>query len=241
MHTVNGIEYQADQRIWRYMRLSRFVEMLETKNIHFASANQFDDSFEGAVAVQPYDFPVDPRYSEMDPFEKAFAELKRLTKISCWHIEEHESAAMWQLYADRGKGVAIVSTPARIDSSLTPYRIKPEYGEEDLWGGNVNYLDLMQERLQVGMMERFYFKHNAFSWEREFRCAISLRVGEEFGVQVPEHGIFVQANLLELVKEVHIGPSLKAEEREQVVQVCKLHDLDDRVHVSSLLGRPRYV
>ncbi|MFA7327937.1 MAG: DUF2971 domain-containing protein [Candidatus Ratteibacteria bacterium] len=241
MRSGDGINYQPDQKIWRYMRLGRFLEMLETSNFHFASANQFDDSFEGAVAIQPFDFPVDPRYSKMDSDEKAFAELKRLTKISCWHIEDHESAAMWQLYSGRGKGVAIVSTPAKIDHSLTPYRIKPNYGTENLWGGNVRYVDLMQERLNVGMLERFYFKHNAFSLEREFRCAISVRVAEEFGVRVPEHGIFVQANLTELIEEVHVGPSLKVEEREQVVQACKAHRLDGRVHITSLLGRPRYL
>ena len=241
MRTVGDISYCADQRIWRYMRLNRFTEMLERRTLHFAAAKQFDDSFEGAVAVQPRDFPVDPRYAAMDGSEGAFARLTRLTKISCWHVEDYESAAMWQLYSDRGKGVAIVSTPGRIDTSVTPYRIKPKYGTENLWGGNVRYVDLMRVRLRVGMEERFFFKHVAFSWEREFRCAISLRGAEEFGVQVPEDGIFVETEPCELIQEVYVGPDLEAGEREQVAQMCRLHGIGDRVRVSSLLGRPRYV
>jgi hypothetical protein len=31
---------------------------------------------------------------------------KRIT-VNCWHINEHESEAMWKLYSDSGKGIAI--------------------------------------------------------------------------------------------------------------------------------------
>ena len=59
--------------------------MLSDNQIYFASANQFIDPFEGAVAVQ-MNAPRDPRYAEMEPTERAFFELKRLTKISCWPV-----------------------------------------------------------------------------------------------------------------------------------------------------------
>jgi hypothetical protein len=241
MQTPNGISYEPNQKIWRYMRTIRFQELLQSQNLYFASANQFDDRFEGAVAVQPFDFPVDPRYTEMDHLEKAFSELKRLTKICCWHIEDHESSAMWNLYSNLGKGVAITSTPVKLAASLTPFRLKPDYETENLWGGNVSYVDLQKERLRVGMIERFYFKHNAFSWEQEFRMAISVRMAEEFGVNVPENGIFVQANVSNFIEEIHIGPALEESERESILGICKLHNLEERIHISSLLGRPRYV
>lgn len=222
------------------MRVSRFETMIKEHCLHFASANQFEDPFEGAVAVLPYDFPVDPRYSGMDAGERAFAELKRLTKLSCWHIEDHESVAMWKLYSDLGKGVAITSTPARLASALTPFRLKPEYGVEDLWGGNVAYVDLVKVRLRAGMHERFFFKHNAYSWEKEFRLAISVRMAEEYGVPVPTDGIFVGAAVPDLIEEICIGPAIDPQERLRITAVCKDHGLDDRIRVTSLLGRPRY-
>ncbi len=55
-----------DQSIWRYMKTNRFMDLLENGSFYFASANEFDDRFEGAVSVQPHDWPVDPRYSEME-------------------------------------------------------------------------------------------------------------------------------------------------------------------------------
>jgi len=50
---------------------------------------------------------------------------------------------MWQLYAGSRKGVAIRTNAERIQSAAKPFRLKPEYGLEDLWAGNVNYVDLL--------------------------------------------------------------------------------------------------
>lgn len=238
---ILGEKLGAEQKIWRYMKLNRFLEMLETKSIHFASADQFKDPFEGAVAVQSFEFPIDPRYAEFDAAEKAFAELKKLTKINCWHIENYESDAMWKLYSDLGKGVAIATTLEKLDVSLEPYRIKPEYGIEDIWAGNVTYVDLLKERLKVSMLERYFYKHKAFSWEKEFRLAISVRIAHEFGVDTPKEGVFVNADIVSLIDEIHLGPSLSEKERNSVVEACELYEFRDRIKISSLLGRPRYI
>lgn len=233
--------YDLDASVWRYMRVSRFEELLQSSTLYFASANEFGDPFEGAVAVQPYDWPVDPRYPDFEHAEKAFRELKRLTKISCWHFETYESNAMWQLYSDSGKGVAIVSTPRKLSESLTPYRIQPTYGVERLWLGKVSYVDLLRERLKVGNMERFFHKHTAFLWEKEFRLAVSLTAAEEFGVVVPKDGIFVSCNLGEVIQDIYIGPSVESEERKRIIEMCNLAGFGGAVKVSSLLGNPRYI
>ena len=40
-----------DAILWMYLRPERFINTLETRTMYFASANQFNDDFEGAVAV----------------------------------------------------------------------------------------------------------------------------------------------------------------------------------------------
>lgn len=241
MQNVDGFEFNDSQKIWRYMKVSRFTEFLQSRTIHFASAFQFEDRFEGAVAVQPYNFPIDPRYSEPEKFETAFEELKRLTKINCWHIEDYESDAMWQLYADSGKGVAITSTPKRISESLKPFRLRSNYGVEELRAGNVQYVDLTNVRLSPTMLERFFYKHLAFAWEQEFRLAISLRIAEEFGVDVPKEGIHVEVDPFQLIETVQIGPKLDEEARTKVIDDCTVYGLGERVLVTSLLDRPKYI
>src|SRR5947209_3430531 len=109
MRTIGKDEFDWSEQLWRYFRLTRFAWMLESSQLYFAAASQFSDRFEGAAAVLPPDFPVDPRYEQMDYAEAAFFESRRKKKINCWHRAEYESNAMWRLYAGEGKGIAICS------------------------------------------------------------------------------------------------------------------------------------
>jgi hypothetical protein len=237
---IIGNKPDYDEPLWRYFKTDYFVDIMQTSTLYFSSACQFDDSFEGAVAVFAQEFPVDSRYSEPTYFERAFEELRRLTKISCWHRASYESDAIWKLYADKGKGIAIQTNFESIRSSVQPFRIKPEYDLEKLWAGNVNYVDLLKKRLNVDMIERFWYKHLAFESEKEFRIAVSLRIAEEFGVAVPEDGVNVKFNLEKLVHRIYLGPSLSTDEIKKVRSAAETRGLADRIEVSSLLGLPRY-
>ena len=240
MRIIGNQEIDPIEPLWRYFKTERFFELLESNHLYFAAATQFDDPFEGAVAVLPPGFPVDPRYAKLESSERAFEQLRRLTKVSCWHRASYESDAMWQLYAGSRKGVAVRTTADRIRVAAKPFRLKPEYGHEDLWAGNVNYVDLVKARLRVSMMDRFWYKHMAFSWEREFRLAVSVRMAEEFGVQVPEHGVKVEFDIAQLIDRIYLGPSLSEVDTSAIRGAAKNHDLQDRIRVTSMLGTPRY-
>jgi hypothetical protein len=237
---IGSQELDMNEPLWRYFKTERFLELLQSSHLYFASARQFHDPFEGAVAVLPPGVPVDPRYQELEFGEKAFEELRRLTKVSCWHRASYESDAMWQLYAGSRKGVAVRTNADRIRAAAKPFRLKPEYGHQDLWAGNVNYIDLLKERLRANMMDRFWYKHMAFAWEREFRLAVSVRMAEEFGVQVPEHGVKVEFDVPQLIERIYLGPSLPENDAAAIRLAAKAHGLEDRIRVTSMLGTPRY-
>lgn len=240
MRIIGNQELDMNEPLWRYFKTDRFLELLDSSQLYFASARQFEDPFEGAVAVLPPGFPIDPRYAEPEFGEKAFEELRRLTKVSCWHRASYESDAMWQLYAGSGKGVAVRTSPDRIRAAGKPFRLKPEYGQEDLWAGNVTYVDLLEERLRVSMMDRFWYKHMAFAWEQEFRLAVSVRIAEEFGVEVPEHGVKVEFDIPQLIEHIYLGPFLPENDAMAIRVAAKTHGLEDRIRVTSMLGTPRY-
>ncbi|HLP69654.1 MAG TPA: DUF2971 domain-containing protein [Rhizobium sp.] len=242
MRNIGDTAAEGNETLWKYFRFERFLSTLAESRLYFASANQFIDPFEGAVAVQLNVPPPDPRYAEMESVEHAFFQLKRLTKISCWHRADYESDAMWKLYAGEHKGIAICTTPDRMRAAFKPFRLKPEYGVEDLWGGPVQYVDLTRVRMRrLAMLDRFFFKHKAFEWEREYRLAISVRMAEEFGVRVPEHGIFVDVDLPTLIERIVLGSTTTEAERATVAQHVAAAGLSDRLELSTLLGHPRYV
>ncbi len=229
-----------DMPLWRYFKVARLAEALQTGTLYFPSARQFEDPFEGAVAVLPHDFPVDPRYGELEDFDRPFEQLRRLTKINCWHCADYESDGMWRLYAAGRKGVAIRTSAERLRAALQPFRLAPEYGEEEPFWGSVRYADLATQRLGVSMEKRFFYKHRAFEWEREFRVAISVRTAEEFAVQVPEFGIDVPFDPTALIEAIYFGPSLEPDERDQLVDSCDEAGVTVQPTMSTLLGRPRY-
>lgn len=83
----------CDKLLWKYFWMERFISILGDGKIYFDLANSFMDPFEGAVADQAPSRPPDPRYAEMEPSERAFFELKRLTKIICWQARPGEPSA----------------------------------------------------------------------------------------------------------------------------------------------------
>lgn len=232
---------KQDELLWRYFKPERLLESLGSRTLHFPSARQFSDPFEGAVAVLRHDFPVDPRYQELSPIDRAFEDLRRLTKLTCWHRADYESHAMWHTYAAAGKGVAVRTTPQRLQSSLRPFRLKPKYAEEVPYYGNVRYVDLHAVRLRASMDERFFYKHRAFESEREFRVAIFLRHADFYGVEVPEQGIDVEFDPAVLIESIYFGPFLSEADRLLIGQACQSVGVTVQPVFSSLLGQPRYV
>ena len=240
MRAIWKDEAVVDEPLWRYFRAERFVTALTSKTLYFSSARQFEDPFEGAVAVLPYDARVDPRYAQRDFGDHAFEQLRRLTKISSWHRADYESDAMWKLYAATRKGVAVRTTTERLRQGLLPFRLAPTYGEEVPYWGPIRYVDLHRERLRASMEERFFYKHRAFEWEREFRVAISVRMAEEFAVQVPENGIEVPFEPAVVFESVYLGPALTEAERGELHDICGAGKLKCPIRLSTLLGHPRY-
>lgn len=235
----NTIEW--DQTCWRYFKIERLISCLNEGTLYFAAANQFEDEWEGATGIYSKDiFEMKPIRDTL-MFHDAFKELQRLTKINCWHKSNEESYAMWKLYGFDKKGVAITTTPRLMRSAIKPYRIKPNYGEEDLFIGNVNYIDLEAGFEEDSMLERFFYKHIVFSSEQEIRLAISLRLAEEYGVLVPDEGIRVKVDFSQLIDNIIVGPRVNEGDRTMLIEVVKQMGLESKLRESCLSKRPWFV
>jgi len=43
----------------------------------------------------------------------------KFNAINCWHMNDHESAAMWKLYLKSDEGIAIQSTYRKLKDAIT--------------------------------------------------------------------------------------------------------------------------
>jgi len=207
--------------VWRYMNLAKFVALLQRKTLWFSRGDALRriDAWEGrfpdaedrlACALKG---KLAPRGGD-SPETKAAAKARyqslegmlyepRHVCINCWHASEHESAALWKLYAPSGDGVAVVSTVGAMTEAL---QLEPR----KILGGRVEYVeyDDMTELDPAGWapFARWFRKHRSLEHEKEYRL-IHL---EPHGVDAREirgPGIDVRVDLGALVQRVVLPPT----------------------------------
>jgi hypothetical protein len=104
-----------NRTIWRYLDFTKFVSLLETQQLYFPRADQFDDPYEGTWSSEGVRWLRNPQQNDGFPphaSEKLISftdQMRREMFISCWTASEHESAAMWKLYLKSNEGVAVCS------------------------------------------------------------------------------------------------------------------------------------
>lgn len=122
--------------------------------------------------------------------------------------------------------------------AFKPYKIKPEYCVEDLFIGDVNYIDFEKERINDTILGVFFYKHLIFEAEKELRLSISLRTAEELGVEVPQQWIRVEVDYSVLIDNVIVGPNIDKEERERIQEIMKEKNLESKIINSTLRCKP---
>src|SRR5688500_2598177 len=114
-------------KIWRYIDYAKFVSLMDRKSLFFTKAINFDDPYEGTVPKyndmsrrQVYQ-DTKHRFKDDEQFEYFLRTSPDVNKsihdrfrksilINSWHLNDYESAAMWDLYSQRNAGIAIQST-----------------------------------------------------------------------------------------------------------------------------------
>ena len=150
--------------IWRYMDLAKFVLMLESQALHFARASILEDKFEGAMSIPSVEvrrklFPDAPE----DMLSSAGNRFRDYTYLSCWHMNDHESLAMWKLYqGGEPKGIAVRSSYRRLSESIIDPR--------PVYLAMVRYIDYESDLIPVGnIFYAFAHKRKSFEFEQEIR------------------------------------------------------------------------
>jgi hypothetical protein len=238
-----------DSVVWRYMSLPKFAAMLADRALFFSRADRPGDPFEGSfpkMNLDIHDVALEQALDELgaeheDLAREVLATLSTLRKaserfiaINCWHMNQHESAAMWALYAK--DGVAVCSNVGRLIRSL---RDTPE----EVRIGRVRYLDYEREVIPEGSIYApFTFKRKSFEHEHEVRAVIyryPIATAEGLEPAPPiGHGISFPVDLTELVQAVYIGPLQPAWFANVVRQVSRAFGLTCEIRQSGLDATP---
>jgi hypothetical protein len=230
-------------RVWRYLDLAKPVSLLDKRALFFSRANRLGDDFEGAITRQRQlqrkkFYARRRRAGKSIPLSRDHSDLiaTRIdnTIISCWHMNEDESAAMWKLYVAGGQGIAIVSTYKRLAASLpSSHRTEPLRNEDGtdrhLWIklGVVKYIDF---ETYEAMANPFLCKRRSFEHERELRAVV-----EDHSLEgLPRPPRFPAGDYV----PVCVAPQSPAWFAESVVSLVKQYGFDFPVRHSDLDKAP---
>lgn len=189
-----------EQTIWRYMSLEKFLYLLQYQALFFPQAKHFEDPLEGFYSSL-LDYPPDSDiYPMLRRFRQAPTGPTATCVISCWHLSEHESAAMWRLYTVAEGGIAIKSTVETLNQSLdlSPFR--------EVISGVVNYSRASDPPPgPVGKPQIFdYFnKRESFSHECEYRI---LGIVNDIAQTNALGGVPVRVDPEGMISAVHVSP-----------------------------------
>ena len=237
--------------IWRYIDFAKFVDLLERRQLHFARLDQLGDPFEGA----PSDGTVAllRAWEERHPFETVTGEpfhkiMARDTHrmnslimyVNCWHMNEHESLAMWRLYSR--EGIAIRSTYQRLVESFVG-------ADGDIHIGQVFYRDPRnpaQSENPGNTPAPVLRKGMSYEYERELRAIIARVPPAWKSGSFPDDeykdkqakGLYVDVALDTLIERVYVAPGRPTRFKELVVRVMSHYKLDKPVETSRLEERP---
>ena len=155
--------------------------------------------------------------------------------INCWHINDFESAAMWQVYSQKGFGIAIVSDVDRMREALE--------GEiKELYLGSVRYIDHKVDAVDMkNTFQVFLAKSHAYSYEREARlmCRPIDKWKEQTSLECdPAHGMYAQCDLEKLIEEIIVSPYEPTWVFDEVLALVQNYGLNLRVKHSDMLTPP---
>lgn len=247
-------EPNPDDKLWRYMDIAKFVSMLISKSLYFTPATAFSDIFEGAKGVienkekwdnyyleffrhaiktAPGISPeetVDPQLTETA--QKLLSEMhqhgalnRSSTCISCWHCNESESEAMWQLYSKNVTNAIAIQTTAR-----KLYEALGENPYIDI--GKVNYIDYRTRFSNIGG-GAFWFKRKSFEHEHEVRALVRNPALDGKGCSLP-----IDLNIL--IEGIYISPYASRWFEVVVRDIVSRYGLDKPIINSSMADTPFY-
>jgi len=216
---------RKEQKIWRYLDFTKFVSMLESKSLYFSPTVDMSDPFEGSFSKLNKDFRplISKVLTEKDGHSGWNAkELRESVYLNCWHMNDYESAAMWELYGKSNETVCVQSTYGDYEQSLND--------RADV--GIVQYVDYKKDWIpDHDPYLAYLYKRKSYEHEREIRGLMRREDSLDFTEELP-------VDLNQLINKVYISPTAPQWFSELVKSVVNKYGFEFDVAQSSITDEP---
>lgn len=213
-----------DTIVWKYLDLSKFLDLLLHKQLFMARSDKFEDQYEGTFSEPT--FKEIKKLSENNPkFLEYYKEHRKNVVISSWHQSDYESFAMWQIFTKSKEGLAIQSTIGRIKNAL---RLDLHF-EQHI--GEVNYIDYKTEHIPFDdTFFPFLYKRKSFQYEREIRI---ITDATSYDISIND-GLKINIDVQQLIEKIYIHPKSENWYKKLVFELMNRLEMDFDIGVSDL-------
>jgi hypothetical protein len=250
-HESFRLPTNKDIKIWRYMNIARYLWMLHNRALFFARATLLGDPFEGSstklmVTSREHirtNRATDPALASWKDMPEhffanigvAFKNMVNKYLVSCWHMNEHESAAMWKLYSSYDEAVCIQSTYRRLRLAAPVCVLI----------GEISYINYDTEAFSIDNAFNFIMhKRVSFSHERELRAIFwemdGSPVAQSYKAKIGPNGMALAMDLTALIERVYVSPTAPQWFAEVVEAITKKYSFTFPVTQSTLAAAPLF-
>ncbi|EJG01687.1 DUF2971 domain-containing protein [Flavobacterium sp. F52] len=200
-----------DTIVWKYLDLSKFLDLLLSKKLFMSRSDKFEDQYEGTFSEPTYE-EIKKLAADNPEFLNYYKTHREKVAISSWHINEYESFAMWQIFTKNNEGLAIQSTIGKLQKA-----VKPE-NNFDQFIGEVNYIDYKKEYIPFDdLFFPFLFKRKSFQYEREVRI---LSDTSKSGIKLND-GLKINVDINQLIEKIYIHPKSENWYKKLVIELVE--------------------
>ncbi|HBS53833.1 MAG TPA: hypothetical protein DD806_07530 [Flavobacterium sp.] len=213
-----------DTIVWKYLDLSKFLDLLLSKKLFMSRSDKFEDQYEGTFSEPTFE-EIKKLAINNPEFLNYYKTHREKVAISSWHINEYESFAMWQIFTQNSEGLAIQSTIGRLQKALKPEKNLKQYI------GQVNYIDYKKEYIPFDdLFFPFLFKRKSFQYEREVRIISDT---SDTAITIND-GIKINVDISQLIDKIYIHPKSENWYKNLVIELVSKLDFDITIEKSDL-------
>lgn len=203
-------------RVWRYMDFAKFVSLALTNKLFFPRASLLGDPFEGSstkAQIELRNYIMENRHSDpnIDDWFKDLSEdqlkqffsnlttssldIRESCHVSCWHMNMHESAAMWNIFSKSNESIAIQTTYSELD----------EIFPSEVIMGKVRYIDFDVDYFsENNALNKIAHKRLSFQHEQELRAIVWKPMSIEKARLIP--GSYIDFDVNKAIQNIYVNP-----------------------------------
>ncbi|WP_426063027.1 hypothetical protein [Flavobacterium sp. DSP2-3-1] len=236
-----------NQKIWRYVDFTKFIDLLNSQSLYFTRVDIFEDIFEGSVPLKTFksrkvviqqeiiNGKIVNNSEDIQKYSDFLKKSRQDFGVNCWHMNDFESAAMCRLYLKSDEGIVIQSSFQKLNKVL-------KNSQFEFFIGTVKYIDYENDDIifESGFSP-FVNKRKSFSHENELRAIIPVEApANTKEIDLQNGGCKIKINLEDLVENIFVSPNLPKWFSDLVSETCLKFGFDFKVINSSLDNEPIY-